>query len=548
MNPYIRISSPEAGPDEPRRLNAVPGRYLSEREFELLQAYVDDRIAPLVAGLPAGIVAGLEVRAEGSGSNTLLRVQPGAAVDAGTRLLRLFYPLEQAWPDLVELVERVQDGPLDDGLYLLTLRAEVEAIDQAETAEPCTRTETDPTRSRRLETVILPGLRLVTANPRWLAMPQARAANRVCARFTGESPHDPASADIAAALVKVVGRNPEWIDTVAGRYLAEPDAGYRTLLAHTVARLEQWLAQQAESDKAPADTALSQLLGIDYLPAAGPLPPSLLLAAAGKQPQLAFDAADLQVELAPVPASTVGGVIERELPRGCVDLVHGLGDRIRLLLAIPDLDYRHDLMDLPQRDTALEDELFRREQAATAAWSDWWQQWRLLFGGLTAEQCRLDNAPQYSLGLQPIALSRPIAADAYRDNLVTQRIAALGDDKTPTPEPYASHLLAPHPAQPGYMEVADPSAPEEQLLVERNGLRSAIADLEADLDESYRLLNEMNDYLNLQRQHLDSLTVSFSTLAGGIAGDGSGSTMTRWSGYVAFDPAAQTAAAKTTGG
>ena len=414
MTPYIRITTPEAGPDEPRRLNSFPGRYLSEREFELLQAYVDDRITPLVAGLPAGIVNGMEVRTEGSGSNTLIHIQPGVAVGVGSRLVRLFYPLTQEWPDLADWVERRQDKPLHDGLYLLTLRDMVEEIDVDNNQEPCTRTELDPTRERRLETVIMPNLRLITSNPRWMAMPQPRAANRICVRFTKESPHNFVQGDIPIALVKVVNKNPEWIDTVAGRYLSEPDSTYHTLLAHTVARLEQLIEQWTAPTpiiKLPQPSliinpifpikkglpitkpSLSKLLGIDYLPAAAPLPTTLLHDPAGKKPTLTFNPADLQVELAPVPASTIGGVIEREVARGSVDLVHGLGDRIRLLLAIPDIDYRPDLMDLPQRDTALEDELFHRDEESSQAWSDWWQQWQLIFGGLNADQRQRHRRP-----------------------------------------------------------------------------------------------------------------------------------------------------------
>lgn len=541
MTPYIRITTPEAGPEDPRRLNPFPGRYLSEREFELLQAYVDDRITPLVASKPAGIVSGLEVRSEGSGSNTLLHIQPGVAVGAGNRLIRLFYPLTQAWPELAEWVERQQDRPLRDGLYLLTLREVVEEIDADNDQEPCTRTELDPTRERRLETVILSSLRLVTANPRWMTMLQSRAANRVCVRFLKESPHSVEHGDIPVALVKVVNKNPEWIDTVAGRFLSEPDAAYQTLLAHTVAHLEQWLAKKQVKLPSPITTpiipidiglpltkpSLSKLLGIDYLPAAAPLPATLLQDPAGKQPKLAFNPDDLQVELAPVPASTIGGVIDRELPRGTVDLVHGLGDRIRLLLAIPDLDYKPDLMDLPQRDTALEDELFHREEAGAKGWSDWWKQWQLLFGGLDAAQLKLNQAPALR--------DRPADPANYRNYLVEERRKTLENPQLKTPEPYVSHLLAPHEVR-GYVKLENPMPPEEHLLVQREKLKGGIKTLEDDLEEGYTLLNEINDYLNLQRQQLDGLTLSFSALAGGVAGDGSGSSMMRWSGAVAFDP------------
>lgn len=526
MTQFIRITDPKAGPDEPRRLNSFPGRYLSEREFELLQAYVDDRITPLITGLPVGIISGLEVHTEGSGSNTVLHIQPGVAVAAGSRLMRLFYALRQEWPEFAELMERQLDGKLRDGLYFLTLHAVVEEIDSNATQEPCTRTEPDPLRQRRLETVILPSLQFISANPRLLAMAQARAANRICVRFLNESPHDAKSGAIPVALLKVVNKNPEWVNTAAGRYLSEPDSAYRTFLAHNIGLLEQWLEKNSLGN---ASASLATQLGVDYLPAAGPLPPQLLNDPAGKSPKLMFQPADLQVELAPVPASTIGSVIDSELPRGSVDLIHGLGDRIRLLLAIPDLDYRPKLMDLPQRDTALEDELFQREEAAAQAWSDWWRQWQRLFGGLNADQLKLAQAPT--------RLDRPRDPAQFRNDLAEQRRKTLDNDKLPLPEPYSSHLLSPYTVT-GYTKVETPTAPEEQLLLQQDGIRNSIQTLEQDLDESYRLLNEMNDYLNLQRQQLDSLTVSFSSLAGGVAGDGSGNSMMRWNGSVVFDPSA----------
>jgi len=329
---------------------------------------------------------------------------------------------------------------------------------------------------------------------------------------------------VPVALVKVIDKTPEWLDPVAGRFSSEPDAAYRTFLAHSITVLEQWMASHNKGD---AHASLAAQFGVDYLPAAGPLPAVLVEGPASKVPKLAFQPADLQVEMTPIPASTVGSVIDRELPRGVIDLVHGLGDRIRLLLAIPDLDYRPNLMDLPQRDTALEDELFHREEAASLAWKEWWRQWQLLFGGLATDGLKMAQASTL--------VDRPRDAATFRNDLVAQRRLTLGDDSLPLPEPYASHLLAPH-AVSGSAKVEAPVAPAEQLLQQRGDLRSSIQTLEADLDESYRLLNEMNDYLGLQRQQLDSLTVSFSALAGGVAGDGSGSSMMRWNGSAAFDP------------
>ena len=51
-----------------------------------------------------------------------------------------------------------------------------------------------------------------------------------------------------------------------------------------------------------------------------------------------------------------------------------------------------------------------------------------------------------------------------------------------------------------------------------------------------RLLEEVGDFLGLQRQQLDALTVSFSTLAGGVPGDGLGSQLVRWTAKANFVP------------
>ena len=99
--PSIRLHEPQRRPDDPRRINLVPGRALGEREFERLQAYVDDRIAPLLASLAPGLVEGLACALFGTGTDTRVRVGPGLAVGAAGPLGRLCYPLDQSWNELV---------------------------------------------------------------------------------------------------------------------------------------------------------------------------------------------------------------------------------------------------------------------------------------------------------------------------------------------------------------------------------------------------------------------------------------------------------------
>jgi hypothetical protein len=423
-------------------------------------------------------------------------------------------------------------------------------------------------------------------------MSPTRAANRVGVAMLDQSPFDADTGALPLALLAVRGGAPLWVDAVAGRYLAEPDNRYRTFLARSVVAWNDWAARRAAAQRAleaarvaalgraplaarrrvaaPVDVAssvrvpvrdrlgllpglgqaggtlatrvdllasvpsdllagdlvgsalpsgpprLADALELDYLPAAGPFGQALLLAPSSASPSLAFAPGDLQIELLPVPASTVQDVIEAELPRGTVDLVHQRGDRIRLLLAIPDLDFRRDLLDLPSRDLKLEDELFARYNAAHTSWASWRTRWQAIYGGLTADALTKNQAPAL--------VAPPATPDAVRNRLVETRSAALTTGES-LPEPYASHLGDPHG---GTLAEVRPDVLTTGLLAQQAALQAEIDQLEADLATSYGLINEVSDYLGLQRQHLDSLTVSFSALAGGVAGDGSGMNLTRW--------------------
>jgi hypothetical protein len=618
----IHLQAPVAGSDDPRKLNLFEGRALSEREFELLQAYVDDRVQPLAGLLPPGITAGLTVSSEGSGADTWLTIHPGRGSGAGGRLVRLFNTLQLAWQDVVDQAEQEQDADLRDGFYFLTLRPVVEQIEPPDDRPPGTRTEVDPLRERRHEVVSLPGLQWITGNPRWLAMSPTRAANRVGVAMLDSSPFNADTGALPLALLAVKNRAPLWIDPVAGRYLAEPDSRYRTFLARSVIAWQDWAKRRTAASlslsrpvatrisvagattsaaipaaitaavsgpirktntaaitragNTPALTAslvavrstlpisasalltsgsnltsvisagpvfgdattsavtatpprLADALELDYLPAAGPFGQALLQGAASAQPSLAFVPGDLQVELAPVPASTVQDVIEAELPRGTVDLVHLRGDRIRLLLAIPDLDFRHDLLDLPSRDLALEDELFARYNAADTSWATWRSLWQALFGTLNDDALKKHQAPAL--------ISPPLTPDSVRNGLVDTRIKTLVAGET-LPEPYTSHQQHPHA---GAVTPVAPDISSEGLLAELAKVQLAIASTEAALAEGYGLINEVSDFLGLQRQHLDSLTVSFSALAGGVAGDGAGMNLTRWATTATLLPKAAAA-------
>ncbi len=531
MNKPIHLDAVALTGREPRRLNLFAGRHLGERDFDLLQAYTDDRLAPFLAHAVPGIVAGLEAAMDQDDPEQRIHVRPGNAIGGDGRPLRLHYPLEQTWPQLRDRAEREQDGPLVDGYYFLHLDRSVELADADTEQLPCQRTELDPTRDRRLDTVALLGLRFVTASASLLALPQSRAANRLCARFVEESPFDAINGGVPLALVKIAARKPVWFDAVAARYAALADGPYLAFLAHARDVLERFSHDLAAAGKTPdPGLSLAEQTGLDFLPAAGPLPAELLRDVGGEAPALAFAPQDLQVELLPVPADTVWAVVERELPRGVVDLARGRGDRIRLLLAVDDPDYRPNLMDLPQPDLALESELLQRGQAAIQAWQDWKAQWLVLFNGLTAEQGKGVLAP--GLPANEGAFLSGLSARAGIDQIVAQREAGLPTGAA-LPHPYSDWKA--HPRL-GFqnVELLVTSAPG--LHKQRLDLETGIDALEGELEENFQLLNELNDFLGLQRQHLDAITVSFSTLAGGVPGDGSGMNLIRWSKYAEFQP------------
>jgi len=524
MSKNIHISEPTSGDDSAKRLNTFAGRHLSEQEFEMLQAYVDDRIRPLATTLPNGIFSGLELRVGGTGSDTHLRIEAGLALTGG-QMIRLYYPMTVPWTDLVEQVEESQDKTLRNGIYLITVRTAVESVDYGDDVPPCTRMEEDPLRDKRIETVVFAGLQFVSANPRLLAMPQSRTANRACVRFLKESPFDIVAGSAPIGLVKVIDGLPEWIDATAGRYVATENSPYHTLLAHSVAVMEAW--SRAHDDADSAQSLLAQLQ-LDFLPAAGVLPELFLQNVAANPPTLGFAPYDLQMELTATPASTIEDVIQRELPRGTIDLVHGLNDRMRLLLAIDDQQYRHDLMDLPQRDIKLEEEFYQRRQQAQQAWYAWMAQWLLLYESLTAAELEELKAP--------IAVTATITAATYRNALVQLRRDQMVDDDAALPEPYISHLNAPYAF--AAESSKSPTYSEAGLYAQLATLKSEIDALEDSLDESFKLINELDDLLILQRQGRDNISLSFSNLAGGMAGDGSGKKLMRWNKNAIFIPQA----------
>ncbi|MEW6218544.1 MAG: hypothetical protein AB1634_03300 [Thermodesulfobacteriota bacterium] len=549
MTQPIRLRAVEVSGEEPSRLNLFAGRHLGEREFDLLQAYADDRLAPLLATALPGIYSGLEVATSGVGADWRLVVRPGTALASHRVPVSLFSPLVVDWPTLTAEYARDERLPADalppDGLYFLVLARAVEVVDEAASAEPCRRTEEDPTRDLRLETVARLGLAAIPGTESLLAMPQARAVNRLLARYLlpvedeAAFPAPPLfvaiPGAIPVAILAVKDGRPRWLDSHA-RLAPRADGRQRALAEHAQAVLAR-VAPPADGRR----YRLRALLGLDYLPAAGRLP-AWLLGNAGSldlgPDDLAFDPVDLQVEVLAVPASTAPSIVEGELARSPIDLVHGQGDRLRLLLAVSDPDYRPDLMDLPLPDFQLEAEVYALGDEARRTYGLWQAEYDRLFAGL--------GGPGYEEELRAVARPRPIAAPEtpaqFFAALLARHEAAARDD-----EPLALHLLfsryqdeagrprIPGQAPAGHADPALPPAPSDRLYCQRTDLGRRIAFLEQELADNATLMADFDTFLQLQRQHLDNLTLSFSHLAGGVPGDGSGLKLTRWLPYATFE-------------
>lgn len=533
MDKVIHLHEVDAALGDNERLNLFAGRHLGEREFDIRQAYADQRLADLLAERRPGIVSGLEVSHDPD--TDAIRVQPGTAVAPDGEAIRLFFPLDTDWQDVVTTYQSgrtLRPAMLLEGYFFLTLNRVVYLEEDSGRQEACTRDELDPLRDRTVETAAFVSLQPVLTRLPPGKVSQPRAANRICVDHLQRSPFRDDSSAVPLALLYASKRKLVWLDPVAGRYEAHPDAAHRTLLAH----YQQVAASIAAA--AVKKQTLGNTLGVDYLPSAGPLPAHLVSELAGgptpgaKQredwlpPKLGFLPEDLQMELVPVALSDVLPTLRREMTRGPLDLVHGLGERLRVMAAIPDSDFRADLLDLPDIDQALIDELQQRGDSAYQAYLSWRYLHDTLYQGLSESELADRGAP--GLDPPPLAPKKLIAA------LVKDRQDRLKPkEKLPPPYYWEQPELAANFPKPSGDEVFD----GESLYAQEIALQAQIDWLDRELDANDKLLGEFDSFLSLQRQQVDSVTVSFANLAGGVPGDGSGLKLARWTPHTRFSVA-----------
>jgi hypothetical protein len=375
------------------RLNLFAGRSLGEREFDIMQSYTEQRVAPLLSAHAPGIVQGFEVAAsevplkDSAASDWLFRVRPGLAVGGDGKIINMIFPLDQYWQeqkaDYLDRRSRSLD-PISkiNGIYFLTARRELEAVDKSGNFAACVRDELDLLRDARIETVTRLSLQAISETAAAVAAAKADkelSINRLLAEHL-QTDWFGTDGAVPIGMLAVENDNILWFDAVAGRFPAKVDANYWTFLTHTSQAIQQhfngWLLADAAARLSIIDS-----FKLAYLPAAGVLP-TLFVDDVASLPKLHWFPPHLQLEMAPIAESQVHAVIERELPRSAIDLEKITGDRIRLLLVVKDVDYRADLLDLPLTDRQMEQDLYRYGQRAHNSWKDWIVQYDSLFNNL----------------------------------------------------------------------------------------------------------------------------------------------------------------------
>jgi len=271
----------------------------------------------------------------------------------------------------------------------------------------------------------------------------------------------------------------------------------------------------------------------------------------------------------------VEGTLRYEQARGLIDLVHRQVDRIRLLVAVDEEHYRPDLMTLPQIDAELINDLYHRYVIAASDFNAWANQYLaiyaemdrdLVFAGDIADEegqklfeslfkvaGPINAFPNIDTEEKREALKittpqpAPQNVEAVLNGIIATRRGVLSSTDS-LPRPYAQYESN-LPEEPDDLVLVEPSLstdfdnPAGQrspgLYRLQTDYKNQISAIEDNLEENFELLDEINDFLAVQRQQLDSISVSFAALAGGVQGDGSGLNLMRWTTGAKFLPVAQ---------
>lgn len=507
----------------------------------------------------------------------LFRVKAGSAVTALGTVVKLFNPLEVKWSDLLGRSNLSNNKNLS-GLYMLSLGREIIPVDYDE-APACRRHETDPMRDTRFETVgvlqLQPVENFLHDSADLIAKGRHKTINRFLSQLLTGPQRPKLPLEFATlGLLAIKQQKPIWFESLGCRFLSQPQGLPMALLAHTEQVFKEFIAANIRFKPV---TALKRLVDeskktFQALPAAGSLPRTLLSNVAridAPLPQFAIDYPGLRVDMMPVPVTGVAGILRRELGRGVISFTPTSEERMRLLIAVPDGEYHPRLLDVPVSDKALSGQVYDYGMQAYDAWVDWREQLLKLYSktydasyDISAEN-KLTSDEMEELGLPDLTetkYSAPIAprdpnldmhapilipseydADYFFDGMIHKRgLTHKATTYKLLPPPYREGV----PPSKEYdqwladskMELPEPQNTDNPgIIIKRAELEKDIDNRTKDLEQSHEFVEQINDLLLLQRQQLDSQSVSFATFAGGVAGDGSGLQLTRWLPFISFD-------------
>ena len=533
------------------RIHMFPGRSLGETEFDRQQSYTDFRLQQAAYTVTPGIIKGLEILS-GEQLSPWVSIGPGQAVDAHGQVIGLSHSIRQSWAFLIRQYQSesgVQDA---QGIYYLSIRRSSDRIDGSPFADSCRQTYIEPHRD--IQKVVKGELCLkrLAVSQSLLNLPAERIANHICALQIDQNNFSFMNHSIPVALLGIVKEDDffsvKWLNITAGRYLAHSDNLYATL-SRQVQKSINDLQQRYLSS--PPDHSFNdffeQQTELNFLPAAGQLPLSLLENAQSfiyttaqgditRGPVIRFLPSHHNIDMIPVPESSVPAIMQRELQRGYIDL-NEPGQSIRLLLAVNDQDYRKDLLDFPAADKAIENALYQYFMKAHNAWHAWKKQFYKLY--YVIDKTALSPEQFESLQI-PRAVRFPVPAKTFFQNLINQEkrerhLKNLLD----LPLPYRNGI----PDEPEFYQqwlkngkIPLPPRPDSNGLSAQLILNNeAIEATQNSIRSKGRLLEKTRDLLVLQRQQLDQNTVAMATLAGGIASDGSGMQIARWWPHLNFE-------------
>lgn len=548
MQPII-LTQPISSDTPLERLNLFPGRHLGENEFEHMQAYTDRRLAPLLHARDPGVLQGLEIRTGMIGlPDEGFILNPGLALSGSGQLLGLFYPLRQSWKTLIE--EFIEDSGSSDasGIFYLTLQRNTRYIDADPETRPCQRMEFDPLRDARRVLAGSVGLFRLGV-PLTNTATREQIENWVAANNVERELLTSMDSAVPVGLLAIdnIGTDTtpdyqvSWFSREAGYYPATPNGGYEVLLAQVKAAFQRKIleahTQQSEASL-PLLDYLHMHLKMHFLPAAGELPKELIRNIASPSPSLGWLPRHVYVDMVAVPEESVNELITRHLPRRAIDLQQPGGERMRLLVAVNEPDFKPDLMHFPKTDQQLHVDIYRYSQRAYKQWQHWMKIYNDLY--YVHEDNMLSDAEVKTLDL-PDPVEHPLLPQVFFQKIIAQGKNELGTSQSDTPYPYNEGI----PAVPDFYQqwgrlgslqnIGQTYLPPELATPAQNGLvlRLTIAqhrleELDNEIRAMRARLEKTRDYLLLQRQQLDNQTVSLAALAGGVAGDGSGLQVARW--------------------